>query len=951
MPTDLQEQIERRRQRSQEEILKISNRGSHPLFSQFEVKSVSGNSYRVEIRSLDELQNTCTCPDYKTNLIGTCKHIEGVLIYLKKEYADRLEALAKKRPRGVKVYLHYGMEITVRVELPLPEHKSLNSLLTRYFDPSGVLAGAPLQSLPPLFAALGSLPGRERSLVVVDEAVREYLALLQDREEIQKQKEWFVDQVERGNRTMDVISTRLYPYQVEGAMHLAFGRRAMLADDMGLGKTVQAIAAAALLKQLRDIQQVLIICPASLKSQWAREIRRFTSLSVTVVEGTLLDRRKHYNDSSYFKIINYELVRHDIPELFKLHPDLVILDEAQRIKNWRTKTAQMVKSLPGRYAFVLTGTPLENRIDELYSIFQFLDPRILGPLWHFNDRFYELERRSSGGYKVLGYKNLDELRAIVSPSVLRRTRAEVLNDLPVRTDNNFFVEMTDPQWQAYNEYKESLARLIAKAQRMPLTPKEREILMLCLIKMRLICNALALHDKELLPKDRERTSPKLGELEEILTEEIASNGHKAVVFSQWAGMLALTEPIIQRVGLGYVKLTGAVPSSKRSGLIEQFFNDPECRVFLSTDAGGVGLNLQAASLVINLDLPWNPAVLEQRIARAHRHGQRHSVQVINLIAKDTIEERMLDTLAAKRDLFASVFGSEEAPIAIHFEDTGQGLLKQLSELLKKPVEVELELAPAVLTPEEATAAGEAVISATAERPAFTLKSFSALLLDRLPGKVLVVRQAPTGEGILVVVSGVPSELRPMVESALGEYHLESPPTLHLMEAEGYQALLSFLPPAARLEKEVFHADALPKAGPSGRELFEARLKRVNEGLAFAEKRLSLAEVVLKGGFPEEMLRPIREALGWGYSSLLALYQDFDPAADLPSPRRIHAGLVEPGHLPDGLAARLSRVRELTTPPEPGDEAPPPSLQTGETLAAAVQELLDLVREQMVTVSL
>jgi len=671
MPTDIQEQIERRRERAREEILKIVNKGSHPIFSQFEVKSVSGRAYRVEIRSLDEMQNSCTCPDYKTNLIGTCKHIEGVLIYLKAEYDKKLEKLVKERPRGTQVYLRYGEEVSVRVALPLPDSAPVKELLSHYFDPAGELVGAPLQVLPALFAAIESLPARERPLVNVAESVREYLALLQDREEVAQQKEWFLDQVKRGHRTFDVLSTRLYPYQQEGALHLAFGRRAMLADDMGLGKTVQAIAAAVLLKEMRDIQKAVIICPASLKHQWAREIRRFTSLPVTVVEGNLLERRKRYREPGFFKIINYELVRHDFDELAKLRPDLLILDEAQRIKNWRAKTAQMVKALPGRYAFVLTGTPLENRIDELYSIFQFLDPRILGPLWRFNDQFYDLEKRPNGSYKVLGYKNLDQLRALIAPYVLRRTRDEVIKDLPPRTDNNYFVEMTDPQWKAYNEFKETLAKLIAKAQRQPLSPKEREILLMCLIKMRLICDALALHDKELPQKEHERTGPKLGELEEILIEDIASNGHKAVVFSQWASMLALTEPVIQRVGLGYVKLTGDVPSAKRGELIQTFFDDPNCRVFLSTDAGGVGLNLQAASLIINLDLPWNPAVLEQRIARAHRHGQPSSVQVINLVAKDTIEERMLDTLAAKKNVFASVFGAEDAPSAMRFEDMGQ----------------------------------------------------------------------------------------------------------------------------------------------------------------------------------------------------------------------------------------------------------------------------------------
>jgi superfamily II DNA or RNA helicase len=952
MTPDIQEQIKRRRERAREEILKITNKGGHPLFSQFEVKSVSGRAYRVEIRSLDEMQNSCTCPDYKTNLIGTCKHIEGVLLYLRVEYDNKLAALVKMHPRGTQVYLHYGTDITVRVALPLPNSAPVKELLNSYFDPAGVLVGAPLQILPSIFAAIETLPPRERSLVSIAETVREHLALLQDREEVAQQKEWFLDQVRHGRRTFDVLSTKLYPYQEQGAMHLAFGRRAMLADDMGLGKTVQAIAAAALLKEMRDIQRVVIICPASLKHQWAREIRRFTSLPVTIVEGNLEERQKLYHDASFFKIINYELVRFDQDELLKLRPDLIILDEAQRIKNWRAKTAQMVKALPSRYAFVLTGTPLENRIDELYSIFQFLDPRILGPLWHFNDQFYNLEKRPNGTYKVLGYKNLDQLRTIIAPYVLRRTRDEVLKDLPPRTDNNYFVEMSDPQWKAYNEFKETLAKLISKAQRAPLSPKEREILLMCLIKMRLICDALALHDKELPQKEHERTGPKLGELEEILSEDIASNGHKAVVFSQWATMLALTEPIIQRVGLGYVKLTGDVPSAKRGELIQQFFDDPNCRVFLSTDAGGVGLNLQAASLVINLDLPWNPAVLEQRIARAHRHGQRSSVQVINLIAKDTIEERMLDTLAAKKSVFASVFGTDDAPSALNFEDTGQNLLQKLGDLLKKPAEVELDLAPTAETASDEPAT-------TVQLPAPTLKGFAALLLDRLRGKIQLVRKAPaipgvSGEGILVVVSGAPAELRPIVENCIAEHYVDGAPQLHLLDTEGFRALSAFIPalvapPAA--DEVAYHAVSLPSAPVSNSSLIESRRKKANAGLVFAEKRLALADVLLKGGFPEEMTRPLREALGWSLTSLLAIHTERDPAADLPSPRLIQAELVEHGHLSAELSQRLAQVRELTASPDPGEEAAPLSAPTGQSLLETVRELIEMVQEQTVKAGL
>jgi superfamily II DNA or RNA helicase len=951
MPTDIQEQIERRRERARAEILKIANKGSHPVFSQFEVKSVSGRAYLVEIRSLDELQNSCTCPDYKANLIGTCKHIEGVLIHLRAEHGGKLEKMAASRPRGTQIYLHYGMEVTVRVVLPLPGNAAVKELLEPYFDASGVLIGAPLQSIPPLLAAVESLPARERSLVVIAQAVREYLALLEDRAEVQQQKEWFLDQVRSGRRTFDVLSTKLYPYQELGAMHLAFGRRAMLADDMGLGKTVQAIAAAALLKEMRDIQQVLIICPASLKHQWAREIRRFTSLPVTVVEGGQINRRRIYQAPGFFKIINYELVRHDFDELLKLQPDLIVLDEAQRIKNWRAKTAQMVKALSSRYAFVLTGTPLENRIDELYSIFQFLDPRILGPLWYFNDRFYELEKRDNGTYKVLGYKNIDQLRALIAPYVLRRTRAEVLKDLPARTDNTYFVEMTDPQWKAYNEFKEHLAKLLSIARRRSLTPKERDILLMCLIKMRLICNALALHDKEIPLLESEKTGPKLVELAEILDEDIASNGHKAIVFSQWANMLALTEPVIQRVGLGYVKLTGDVPSSKRGDLIQKFFDDPDCRIFLSTDAGGVGLNLQAASLVINLDLPWNPAVLEQRIARAHRLGQPSSVQVINLVAKDTIEERMLDTLAAKRNVFASIFGTEEMPSAIKFADMGQSLLQKLGDLLEKPVAVELDLEPVPVS--EAEAQPETVPVAPP-----TLKGFTSLLLDRLHGRVLLVRKAPpmpgsSGNGIIVVVSGAPTEVRPLVESCLAEHYVTNAPQLHLMDAEGFRALTAFLPALAAApnpdEVAYHHVASLPTIASLDTGLVAARRKRASEGLAFAEKRLALADVLVKGGFPEEMTRPLREALGWALTSFLALHTDRDPATDLPSPRLVQAELVEPGHLPGELSQRLAQVRDLTAPPEAGEEAVPLSARTGQALLEAVQEVVSLIQEQVVKV--
>lgn len=954
---EMREQIERRRQRAVEEIAKVVNRGDHPFFSTFEVASRSGRTYRVQIRSLTDLQNSCTCPDYRTNLVGTCKHIEGVLIGLKAKAGRRLREIESRRPAIAQVYLHYGEEVAVRASVP-PGAAALRQVFGRYFDGEGVLQGAVTRSLPALLHDIDRLPPKDRASVQVAEEVREHLDLLQDQEAIQKQKEWFLEQAGRGNRSLHVLSARLYPYQEQGALHLAFGRRAMLADDMGLGKTLQAIAACALLRELRDIRRVLVITPASLKYQWAREIRRFTSLPAVVVEGNSSQRRDRYGEPAFFTIVNYELVRRDLPLLEQAPPDVIVLDEAQRIKNWRAKTADAVKRLRSRYAFVLTGTPLENRLDELYSIFQFLDPRVLGPLWKFNERYFQVEKRGKDSYKVLGYKNLDELRARVAPYVLRRTKEEVLRELPERIDNNYFVEMTPQQMRVYDEYRETVARLAARARKRPLTPKEREILLRSLLKMRIICNALALHDPAVKPHEVERTAPKLREFSQIMLDQLGPDGSKAVVFSQWSGMLDLVEPALKRLGLGFVKLTGDVPSSQRGRLIERFFDDPACRVFLSTDAGGVGLNLQAASLVINLDLPWNPAVLDQRVGRAHRHGQQRAVNVINLIARGTIEERILDTLAVKRNVFGSVFGTQESPREIAFRDVGQDLLKRLDELLEEP-----RPEPAIVPDPEIVRVGDG-----AEKP--PLRVFADVLVARLAGRVLLVRRAPIAPGfgsgaaagagasaILVVVDREPAELRPTIEAMLGEWWSDgSAPALHVVEVEGYRALAALARGFAErgaTGDEAYRAPALPLPADDGN-----RLRKAREGFESAASRLRLAEIVLQGGFPEEAARPIREAAGWALSSHLALAGDRDPQVELPSAREVQAGLVDGvdgGRLPDELAGRVARLRELTEPAQPavaagGGFAPvvvPLTAKAAEMMIATVRDIIELGEKAIV----
>ena len=302
-------------------------------------------------------------------------------------------------------------------------------------------------------------------------------------------------------------------------------------------------------------------------------------------------------------------------------------DEAQRIKNWESKTSRAVKKLRSRYAIVLTGTPLENRLEELYSIVQFVDDRRLGPAFEFLHEHRVLDAKGN----LTGYRNLDRIRDKLNPILLRRTRAEVLTQLPERTDSTRYVELTEAQRIPYEEQRSNLARLLAKPV---LADLDRKRILACIINMRLVCDSTYLFDK------KTNVSPKLDEFAEVVADLMSSGNHKAVVFSQWETMLHKTAEVLDRLGVGYALLHGGMQVKERKAVLEQFKQD-SCRVFLSTDAGGVGLNLQQADTVVNLELPWNPAVLEQRIARVHRMGQSRPVRVINFVTRGTIEERVL----------------------------------------------------------------------------------------------------------------------------------------------------------------------------------------------------------------------------------------------------------------------------------------------------------------------
>ena len=485
------------------------------------------------------------------------------------------------------------------------------------------------------------------------------------------------------------LKRALYPYQRQGVERFLADGRLLLADDMGLGKTAQAIASADILRRLRRVRRGLIIAPASLKPQWAREWALFSDLPVAIIDGSPAERRALYESGEEgFFIINYEQLIKDLEPIRRWDPELVVLDEAQRIKNWATKTALSVKGLVPAYRLVLTGTPMENRIEELASVVEWVNDMALEPKWRLSALH---SVHADGRREVTGVRNLDTLRDRLRGCMLRRVREDVLDQLPPRTDTRVPVEMTEAQLEEHDALIQPILSLVQRSKLRPLKQAEFLRLMSLLTTQRIISNGLAqLRFQELWPTLRTRasdemeltiaglSSPKLLELRRLTRQLVLEQNRKVVVFSQWRRMLSLSQWAVSDLladrGLRCGFFTGAEGQKRRTQNIVEFHDDPACRLLFASDAGGVGLNLQHASnCVINLELPWNPAVLEQRIGRIYRLGQKQPIDVYNLVSEEGIESRIAGLVGSKQAFFKGLFDGESD--SVQFNESASFLSK------------------------------------------------------------------------------------------------------------------------------------------------------------------------------------------------------------------------------------------------------------------------------------
>ena len=621
--------LESRKERAKQEDLSLirgeTYKGRHW------VRTPKGKEYELTIYKPGEGSGHCSCPDFATNHLETCKH----LIFACNELSAD-DAWPEQAETEVFPFVHFTWNS--RLQSPCCyyegiEDNELREAVEKLFNEKGVYTRDSIQGLYKIYSRFSD----------TIEALQFDEHLLERMEELLYRKE--MRKLEKKSLDFSFLKTSLYPYQEEGVRFAVFKKAAIIADEMGLGKTLQAISTALLKNRIFDVKKVLIICPSSLKSQWEQEIRTFTDASAIVISGSRKKRRDTYFESpAFFKISNYEAVMRDILTIAEWKPDFVILDEAQRIKNFETKTHRAIQSIPHTHSLVITGTPIENKLEDLYSIIQFSDPTLLTPLWAFAAQHFKLSKHKKG--KVLGYQNLESVHEKIRPLLLRRKKTDVIDNLPEKVENNYYIDLSAEQEEIHRGYMSSLLPLIGKKF---LTPMDIKRIQKILLAMRMTCDSTYLIDK------KTNVSPKLVELVSILKEQVVENRRKAVIFSEWTNMTYLIGKVLSELGLDFVEFTGKVPTDKRQLLIDEFRNNPECRVFLSSDAGGVGLNLQNSDFLINFELPWNPAKLNQRIGRVHRIGQQsESVNVINLISKNSIEEKVYAGIHLKQELFDAV---------------------------------------------------------------------------------------------------------------------------------------------------------------------------------------------------------------------------------------------------------------------------------------------------------
>lgn len=623
----------------------------------------NGVKYKVFLRDFENETGYSDSMDSKLNKLGTTKHIMFAFKALKEK--DRLFKRLSKTFPYVEIYCDPLNDYKISWHYPhkLPMEEQV--LISRYFKNEQHIEDDRARDF------LGFIEAAQNNdMICIRPEVREKLAnAFEDDMLLQLKSVHTPDYSD--------INLDLFDYQKEGIEFAIFKKAAIVADEMGLGKTIQAIAIAIQKKKIFDFKRTLVVCPASLKEQWKNEIEKFTNEKALVIQGFPDERKLQYlNNDNYFLIVNYETVLRDQVTINDAGIDFLILDEAQRAKNYETKTANSLKKLEPRHKLIITGTPIENRLIDIFSIMSIIDPKFLGPLWEFSYQYCLFDNDKL--HKINGYYNLQKLNKKLNTLLLRREKRKVISQLPNVQELNIPLSLSPLQADYHASYSRGIAQIIAKKF---LTPYDLQHLQMLLTNMRMVCDSTYLID------DKTNESPKLLELEYMLMEkmDLKNKNMKIIIFSEWLKVHKLIGRILRENNIGFVELNGKIPVKARGELIRKFETNPNYKIFLSTEAGGSGLNLQVADTLINFELPWNPAKKNQRIGRIDRLGQKsNNLTIINFITRDSIETQIATGLLVKQSLFDGVLGVDAATNIVDFTSKGRSqFIEQLENFISE----------------------------------------------------------------------------------------------------------------------------------------------------------------------------------------------------------------------------------------------------------------------------
>lgn len=631
--------------------------GEHTLINE------NGKSYKITLRDFENETGYIDSIDLRTNKLGTTKHIMWLFERLKQE-PELLDGLENHYP-FIEIFLDPANEYKITWFYPHEMKPAIKNLLDKYFGNSHVLADNKIIEFDEFINKAKNITG-----IVIRQDVEELVKLTSEHQQL-------LQLADKTQINFSNLRTKLHPYQEDGIRFATYRKGTIIADEFGLGKNIQAIGTAIAKKQILGFQKTLIICAASLKEKWFHEISAATNEKAFIVSGNQSARIKEYKqEDSFFYIISYEIAVIDSQLLSSVDFDLVILDDTQKIKNYQNKSTNAIKAIKRKHSLVLTDSPIDDKLIDLYSIVGFVDPYFLTPLWEFSYQHCLFD--STEKDKITGYYNLSALKKKVESILLRRHKHEVIKQLPNINEVNIPIRMHPVQIQFYNRFAHNLRLLIHKKT---ISQVEIKKILHQMNNLRMVCNSTHLVDSDNI------ISPKLTELRDLLTNRISINKTtKIICFSEWHSMNKQIANILRQENIPFIEVNSSLSPKNRLKLLDKYRNE-NYNILLTSDFITKELESIKPDFVINFEVPWNPEKRNNRIGQIDSISKsQDTLTIINLITEHSIETNIASGKLQKHGVFSEIFNTDSAVDFIDVEHPGVNqIIKELRDVVESEV--------------------------------------------------------------------------------------------------------------------------------------------------------------------------------------------------------------------------------------------------------------------------